>query len=50
VCTLDVDLYLEAMRRGAFDCISLPLEEREFARIVSRALLENPVRMAPIVA
>jgi len=50
VCTLDVDLYLEAMRRGAFDCISLPLEEKEFARIVSRALLEGPVRMAPAVA
>jgi len=49
-CSADVDLYLEAMKRGAFDCISLPLNEKEFSRIVSRALLEDPVRMAPTVA
>ena len=35
---LDVDLYLEAMRRGAFDCVGLPLNENELIRIVGRAL------------
>ncbi len=35
---LDVDLYLEAMRRGAFDCVGLPLNENELIRIMSRAL------------
>ena len=36
-CGLDVNLYLEAMRRGAFDCIALPLEENELVRIVAAA-------------
>ncbi len=35
---MDVDLYLEAMRRGAFDCVGLPLNENELERIVSQAL------------
>ena len=35
---LDMDLYLDAMRRGAFDCVGLPLDESELLRIVSRAL------------
>jgi hypothetical protein len=34
---LDVDSYLEVMRRGAFDCIGLPLDEYELARIVAAA-------------
>ena len=34
----DVDLYLEAMRRGAFDCVGLPLDSQELTRIVTRAL------------
>ncbi len=34
----DVDLYLEAMRRGAFDSVGLPLNEQELLRIVSSAL------------
>lgn len=34
----DVHLYLEAMRRGAFDCVGLPLQENELIRIVTRAL------------
>jgi len=34
----EVDLYLEAMRRGAFDCVGLPLDSHELARIVARAL------------
>lgn len=41
----DVDLYLEAMRRGAFDCISVPLNESELLRIAGHALagqLETP--------
>jgi DNA-binding NtrC family response regulator len=37
----DVDLYLEAMSRGAFDCVALPLNQRELERIASRALLER---------
>jgi DNA-binding NtrC family response regulator len=35
---LDLDLYLEVMRRGAFDCIGLPLDETELARIVGEAV------------
>ena len=35
---LDMDLYLEVMRRGAFDCIGFPLDEDELARIVAAAL------------
>jgi DNA-binding NtrC family response regulator len=35
---VDVHLYLEAMRRGAFDCVGLPLNEKELIRIVTRAL------------
>jgi DNA-binding NtrC family response regulator len=35
---LDMDLYLKVMRRGAFDCIGLPLDEDELARIVAAAL------------
>ncbi len=36
--SLDVDLYLEAMRRGAFDCLGLPLNENELIRIMTHAL------------
>lgn len=35
--SLDVDLYLEAMQLGAFDCAGLPLDGRELARLLSRA-------------
>ena len=35
--SLDVDLYLEAMRRGAFDCVGLPVEEKELFRLISKA-------------
>ncbi len=34
----DVHLYLEAMRRGAFDCVALPLNQQELLRIVKCAL------------
>jgi DNA-binding NtrC family response regulator len=43
-CGLDVDVYLEAMRRGAFDCIELPLDENEFARIVGAAVESSSLR------
>ncbi|HEY7617608.1 MAG TPA: hypothetical protein VH744_12450 [Terriglobales bacterium] len=36
--SLDVDLYLEAMQLGAFDCAGLPLDKRELARLISRAV------------
>jgi len=36
--SLDVDLYLEAMQLGAFDCAGLPLDGRELARLISRAV------------
>lgn len=36
--SLDVDLYLEAMRRGAFDCVGMPVEEKELFRLISKAL------------
>ena len=35
----NVPLYLEAMRRGAFDCVGLPLNDQELNRIVTRALI-----------
>lgn len=38
---LDMPVYLEGMRRGAFDCVSLPLQEKEFIRILTRALQER---------
>lgn len=34
---MNVELYLEAMRRGAFDCVGLPLNENELMRIVTSA-------------
>lgn len=34
----DVRLYLEAMQRGAFDCVAVPVDEQEMIRIVARAL------------
>jgi len=34
----DKNLYLEALRRGAFDGLGLPLNEKELIRIASRAL------------
>lgn len=38
-----VPLYLEAMRRGAFDCVGQPLHENEVMRMVTRALEASPV-------
>lgn len=34
----NVRLYLEAMQRGAFDCVGLPLDEHELLRLVAQAL------------
>ena len=34
----DIHLYLEAMQRGAFDCVALPLNSHELIRIVTHAL------------
>lgn len=36
--SLDVDLYLEAMQLGAFDCAGLPLDRKELARLITRAV------------
>ena len=33
----NVRLYLEAMQRGAFDCVPLPLDEQELLRLVGQA-------------
>jgi len=41
-----ISLYLEAMRRGAFDGIGLPLSEPEVRRVVARALEAVPERSA----
>jgi len=38
---LDMPIYLEGMCRGAFDCVGLPLQEKEFIRILARALQER---------
>lgn len=37
-CGADMELYLEAMRRGAFDCLAWPLDEAELERILKAAL------------
>ena len=34
----NIRLYLEAMQRGAFDCVGLPVDEQELRRIVAQAL------------
>ena len=45
VCgALEMDLYLEVMRRGAFDCIGLPVNETELARIVGAAVDSSHAR------
>lgn len=38
---MDMPAYLEGMHRGAFDCVGLPLQEKEFVRILARALEEK---------
>lgn len=38
---LDVEKYLQAMSLGAFDCVALPIEQRELQRVVWRALEER---------
>ncbi len=45
-CGLDVNLYLEAMRRGAFDCLALPQDENELVRIVAAATEASPLRVS----
>ncbi len=40
----DIHLYLEAMRRGAFDCVALPLNSHELIRIVTHALEARPLQ------
>ena len=45
-CGLDVNLYLEAMRRGAFDSVASPVDETELVRIVSAALQESGLRLS----
>lgn len=37
----EVDLYLEAMRAGAFDGVGLPVDEKELLRISMRAMDEQ---------
>ena len=41
----DVALYLEAMWRGAFDCVAVPLDEKELIRIATRALNTRCMRL-----
>lgn len=41
---LDVHLYLEALQRGAFDGVGLPLDENELIRIAGRALEAHRLR------
>jgi len=43
----NMNLYLEALRRGAFDAVALPLNENELIRIVSRALEARSVGFSP---
>ena len=42
----EVELYLEAMRAGAFDAVGLPLDEQELMRITTCALEEMHAPMA----
>jgi len=36
--SFDVEEYLRAMAMGAFDCLGLPVQEKELQRLVSRAI------------
>ncbi len=38
---VEEDLYLKAMRMGAFDCVSLPLDENELLRVLQRVRKTN---------
>ncbi len=40
---LDVEEYLRAMAMGAFDCVALPVQEKELHRLVSRAIEHQQV-------
>ena len=37
----DVEEYLHAMALGAFDCVALPIEQRELGRLINRAIRER---------
>lgn len=44
--TWDTDLYLQAVRLGAFDAFGVPIVEEELMRIIWNALLDNQRRVA----
>jgi DNA-binding NtrC family response regulator len=47
----DVDLYLDAMRCGAFDCLAYPVDRNELARIAAKAVEASPREMVlPAIA
>jgi len=37
----NVEEYLHAMALGAFDCVALPIEQRELGRLIDRAIQER---------
>jgi DNA-binding NtrC family response regulator len=45
-CGMDMQLYLQAMQHGAFDCVAVPLNEAELVRIVSQALQSAALRLS----
>jgi DNA-binding NtrC family response regulator len=46
----DVDLYVEAMNRGAFDGLCVPLDAKELLRVVRAALAEAQSRRKLVAA
>jgi DNA-binding NtrC family response regulator len=47
----DVDLYLDAMQSGAFDCLACPVDGNELARIAAKAVEASPREMVlPAIA
>lgn len=50
LCHADQHLYLETLRRGAFDCVPLPAQENELRRVLTLAIKskrKSPTAPAP---
>ena len=46
----DVDLYVEALRRGAFDGLGVPVDRKELLRVVRAAVAEGRSRRKVLAA
>jgi FixJ family two-component response regulator len=46
----DVDLYVEALRRGAYDGVGIPLDHKELLRVIRAAVTEERSRRRELAA